>query len=461
MLQMLPRGSPGWYALSSMQNGVIRTNQKAHHKYLRTINDRVYGEISVSDIASRLLSNRWLVRLDHIRQLGACSFVYPSATHTRREHSIGVYHLSGVMASHIRCLVPSITEEDVELVRIAGLVHDVGHGPFSHMYESHQRDQGNHWCHEEETVRILSEELMSQLYDAHRWTHSVEQNLSFLRGLITGRMERERTGREDEVVWALADVVHSRAGVDADRMDYLLRDTLCVFGSTHTVDAMRIIHSVRIVNGRIAFDHRVALSIQQLFELRTRLHKQVYQHRDVLVVETLLKEHMIDRAPPTTLDEFCQLTDSTILRDIPLCRLHRYPRMQRVHFDLVVPTSPLCACGYEFLSPSNFCPTCGRNVSGARSPPLDVTSVTATKHMRRTLGNEDLHVLIADVKYGSLDHVPFHNAGRPWRVQDDGGRPLRFHLRKVYCFVDVDQPVASSSTLPMDVKKALTAWWSE
>ena len=111
-------------------------------KRMRTVNDRVYGEISVSDVASRLLSNRWLVRLDHIRQLGVCSFVYPSATHTRREHSLGVYHLAGIVASHIRSLIPLVTEEDVELVRIAGLLHDVGHGPFSHMYEYFWRERG-------------------------------------------------------------------------------------------------------------------------------------------------------------------------------------------------------------------------------------------------------------------------------------------------------------------------------
>jgi hypothetical protein len=399
---------------------------------MRTINDRVYGEIAISDVASRLLSNPWLVRLDHIRQLGACSFVYPSATHTRREHSIGVYHLAGIVAEHIRALVPSISCEDVELVRLAGLVHDVGHGPFSHMYESFWRDRGVEWCHEQQTLDILANDLMTELYGAKRWTHSVEENYHFLTNLITG-VDNGKTGRDTDVVDALLEVVHSHAGVDSDRMDYLLRDTLCVFGSTHTVDAMRIIHSIRIVNGRIAFDHKVSLSIQQLFELRTRLHKQVYQHRDVLVVETLLKDHM-DGLDPNTFDDFCSLTDAVILMDAPLTRMHAYPRMHRVHLDLLVPTSPLCECGYEFLNVSNFCPMCGSFFAASRPPPLDLTSVTATERVRAAVGRVDVHVLISDVTYGSLCDVPFHINGTPCAVTDEGGRPLRYHSRKVYCY---------------------------
>jgi hypothetical protein len=421
---------------------------------MRTINDRVYGEIAISDVASRLLSNPWLVRLDHIRQLGACSFVYPSATHTRREHSIGVYHLAGIVAEHIRTLVPFISCEDVELVRIAGLVHDVGHGPFSHMYESFWRDRGVEWCHEQQTLDILANDLMSELYGARKWTHSVDENFHFLSCLITG-VDNERTGRDATVVNALVEVVHSHAGVDSDRMDYLLRDTLCVFGSTHTVDAMRIIHSIRIVDGRIAFDHKVSLSIQQLFELRTRLHKQVYQHRDVLVVETLLKAHM-DRLDPSTFDDFCSLTDAVILEGAPLARLHAYPRMNRVHLDLLVPTSPLCACGYEFLTVSNFCPMCGCPFAESHPPPLGLTGVGATERVRIATNRHDVHLLISDVTYGSLCDVPFHDKGKPYVVSDEGGRPLRYHLRKVYCYTESEN---DDDDLAERVVAALETLW--
>jgi hypothetical protein len=423
---------------------------------LRTINDRVYGEIAVSGVASRLLSNRWLVRLDYIRQLGACSFVYPSATHTRREHSIGVYHLSGIMAAHIQTLNPYITDDDVELVRIAGLLHDVGHGPFSHMYESFWRDQGVLWCHEKQTMRILEDELMRELYIERRWTHTVQENFNFISGLITGVVNGS-TGRDAAVVHSLVDVVHSHAGVDADRMDYLLRDTLCVFGSTHTVDALRIIHSIRIVNGCIAFDNRVALSIQQLFELRTRLHKQVYQHRDVLVVETMLKKHM-KRIDPCTLDDFCDLTDACVLSGAHLCRVHQYPRMSRVHLNLLIPTSPLCPCGYEYLESTRFCPMCGAPESKGHAPPLHhLTGPVATDYIRRVLGVADVYILISDVTYGTLSDVPFHNNGRQCVITDDGGRPSRYHSRKVYCYTESD---AGDETLGVRVKDALSKLWS-
>lgn len=424
---------------------------------LRTINDRVYGEIAVSGVASRLLSNKWLVRLDYIRQLGACSFVYPSATHTRREHSIGVYHVAGIMASHIRQYMPSITDEDIELVRIAGLLHDVGHGPFSHMYESFWKDRGERWCHEEQTMRILADDIMSEIYDVRKWTHTVVQNLAFLRGLITGTVQA-CTGRDISVVCALLGVVHSDAGVDADRIDYLLRDTLCVFGSTHTVDAMRIIHSIRIVDGYIAFDQKVSLSIQQLFELRTRLHRQVYQHRDVLVVETLIKAHMDTLVlPAESLSEFCDLTDTEILKGAPHHRLHQYPRMYRVPIDLVVPTSSLCPCGYEFLNVGSFCPMCGVPEENSYHPPVNLTGVMATEHARLTLGVTDMHVLISDVTHGSLCDVPFHNGmGQRYTVTDNGGRPARYHLRTVYCYTETPYTTTDLGERTTD---ALTELW--
>lgn len=428
---------------------------------VRTINDRVYGEISVSDVASHLLSNRWLVRLDHVRQLGVCSVVYPSATHTRREHSIGVYHLSGIVATHIRALVPLVTEEDVELVRIAGLLHDVGHGPFSHMYESLWRERGVEWSHEAQTERILAEELVGVLYDAHAWTHSAQENLIFLSSLISGTVS-DASGRDPRVMRALVDVIHSHAGVDADRMDYLLRDTLCVFGSTHTVDAMRIVNSIRISSetGRISFDRKVSLSIQQLFELRTRLHKQVYQHREVLVAETILKTYMTDEAPCAALDAFCGLTDARILQDVPVGRLHVYPRMHRIPMDLVVPTSPMCDCGYEFLVPSNFCPMCGASEGESHPPPTHLTSVVATDHVRRRTGFEDVHVLISDVTHGSLQDVPFHDAmGRSVTLVDDGERPLRCHLRKVYCFSEAREAEASEEVVGARVAAAMRECW--
>ena len=98
-------------------------------------------------------------RLDRIRQLGGCFYVYPSATHTRKVHSVGVAHLCGEMARHLQKKQPDleIDESDILCIELAGLVHDLGHGPFSHMFEEFMKrvDPTRTWEHEEMSGRLL------------------------------------------------------------------------------------------------------------------------------------------------------------------------------------------------------------------------------------------------------------------------------------------------------------------
>ena len=103
----------------------------------KEILDRLYGPIKLESLLVRVLDTPQYQRLAEIKQLGGSSYVYPSANHTRKEHSIGVAHLAGVAATHLRTSQPElrIDDEDILCVKLAGLVHDIGHGPFSHMFE--------------------------------------------------------------------------------------------------------------------------------------------------------------------------------------------------------------------------------------------------------------------------------------------------------------------------------------
>ena len=122
----------------------------------RRIFDRVYGEVQLTDLASALIDCPEVHRLDSIRQLGGCSFVYPSATHSRLEHSIGVAHLAATMGRHLHSLCPEITETELVCLEVAGLLHDVGHGPFSHLFEEYVREEIDPtWSHELMGDRII------------------------------------------------------------------------------------------------------------------------------------------------------------------------------------------------------------------------------------------------------------------------------------------------------------------
>ena len=120
------------------------------------VHDRVHGEILLPPAVVALCNTRSFFRLDGIRQLGGCSHVYPSATHSRREHSIGVSHLAGKLVQSLREQAPHLIDaDDVTCAQIAGLLHDLGHGPFSHLFEDFAREHDHGWDHEVMGVRLF------------------------------------------------------------------------------------------------------------------------------------------------------------------------------------------------------------------------------------------------------------------------------------------------------------------
>ena len=103
--------------------------------------DPIHGFVEITPTMLKIIDTSEFQRLRDLKQLGAVQYIYPSATHTRFEHSIGVSHLSGIMAKHLfkNEILPNTTHRVSELIKIAGLIHDIGHGPFSHLYDSQVR----------------------------------------------------------------------------------------------------------------------------------------------------------------------------------------------------------------------------------------------------------------------------------------------------------------------------------
>ena len=120
----------------------------------------------------RVLDTPQYQRLAEIKQLGGSSYVYPSANHTRKEHSIGVAHLAGVAATHLRTSQPElrIDDEDILCVKLAGLLHDVGHGPFSHMFENFMRRSVADYSHEDMRVKLARRPPPSHTRSTRRCT---------------------------------------------------------------------------------------------------------------------------------------------------------------------------------------------------------------------------------------------------------------------------------------------------
>ena len=294
-------------------------DDKPRLKQTKSIQDRVHGQIAMNGLLVAAMDTAEFQRLDRVRQLGGCYFVYPSATHTRKEHSMGVAHLAGFMAKHLAKSQPEleIDEADVLCVQLAGLVHDLGHGPFSHMFEDFMKavtPAGEpKWEHEEMSGRLLRRLLsvnnvpVADYFAVDGRECSVaqaEEHINFVVKLIEGLKDEAPwptdIGRPPSKRFLFDIVSNKRNGVDVDKLDYLVRDAMAAFGCSAKIpgfDIYRIIESSTVLHRRgacpgpeVCFQMKNALEILEVYSLRAKLHRQVYQHRIANVTEAMVTD---------------------------------------------------------------------------------------------------------------------------------------------------------------------------
>ncbi len=229
----------------------------------KIINDPVYGFISIpGDFVFDLIEHPFFQRLRYIRQLGLTSFVYPGANHTRFQHGIGALHLMVMAISTLRSKGVEISPEEEEATYIAILLHDVGHGPFSHALENSIINGITH-----EDISLL---LMRKLSEIHsgKLDLAIEiflgtYNRKFFHELISGQ-------------------------IDMDRMDYLRRDCFFTGVIEGSVGSDRIIRMLNVVNDSLVIDEKGIYSIEKFLIARRLMYWQVYMHKTVLTSENLL-----------------------------------------------------------------------------------------------------------------------------------------------------------------------------
>lgn len=410
------------------------------------IYDRVHGDMHFPAIVTRVANTPQVRRLDTIRQLGGCALLYPSATHTRLEHSYGVAHLAGVLGRRLRTQRPDLVrEDDIVALQLAGLLHDVGHGPLSHLFEEYvQLHHDPTWCHE-----VAGQQLSRQALSAAGVSDPslVARVLTMIDGLERCQPLPDACGPMQRF---LLDIVHDRThGIDVDKLDYLGRDALAVFGATKAVDTTRILEAAHIVEYdgefHIAYDERVALSLSEVYALRARMHKQVYQHRRVILAEARLRELMKARWHRTvetvTVDWLMTLCDASLLTppttaDTPAVHVAYHALFAtawRVPLTVCLPTLPRCGhCDAETHILDAFCGACGTStVSRLRTSVLNgtvrmssacfLTAQQATEDLARMMVESALcvrpRVLIVDVRSGAAS-VEYDPHGHAWRTYD-------------------------------------------
>jgi len=229
----------------------------------KIINDPVFGFITIpSDFLYEILQHPILQRLNRIRQLGLASFVYPGAQHTRLHHSIGAMYLMNEAINNLRLKGHEITKEEAEGALSAILLHDVGHGPFSHVLE-YTLTNGIH--HEEFSLALmerLNKDVSGRLglcIDIFKDNYSKR----FLHQLVSGQL-------------------------DVDRLDYLRRDSYFTGVTEGNIGSARIIKMLDIRNDKLVVEAKGIYSIENFLMSRRLMYWQVYLHKAAVAAEKML-----------------------------------------------------------------------------------------------------------------------------------------------------------------------------
>ncbi len=236
----------------------------------KIINDPIYGFITIPyQIIFDLIEHPYFQRLRRIKQLGFTNLVYPGALHTRFHHAIGAMHLMGQAIKEIRAKGHEITEEEAVAVTIAILLHDIGHGPFSHSLEN---SIVNNVSHEE--ISILFMEKLDKEF---------EGKLDLAIKIFKNKYRKK----------FLHQLVSSQ--LDVDRLDYLQRDSFYSGVSEGVISADRIIKMLNVSNDQLVIESKGIYSIEKFIIARRLMYWQVYLHKTVLGAEHLLI-HILKRA---------------------------------------------------------------------------------------------------------------------------------------------------------------------
>jgi HD superfamily phosphohydrolase len=273
--------------------------------FRKIINDPVYGFITLDDpLIYRIISHPWYQRLRRIKQMALSYLVYPGAVHSRLHHSLGAYHLMGLALSELRSKGVAINAEEEQAAKIAILLHDVGHGPFSHALEKVVVEGMDH-----ETLSLMiMEKLNDECGGQLKLAIQIFRNLyhkKFLYQLISGQL-------------------------DVDRMDYLSRDSFFTGVSEGTIGYDRILKMLTVHQGELMVEEKAIYSIEEFLVSRRLMYWQVYLHKTVLSSEMMLVK-LFERAKQLA----AAGTPEVVLDDtLSLFLFNRLPGNMADHLDL-------------------------------------------------------------------------------------------------------------------------------
>lgn len=243
-------------------------------KTRKIINDPVFGFLSIPDgVLFQILQHPYVQRLNRIRQLGLSFFVYPGAMHSRFLHSLGAMHLMHEAITSLREKGVDISENEATASMAAILLHDVGHGPFSHVFEEAGMLSGN-MSHED-----ISLMMMEQIRDSFDLCDNIPDGKEILDLAIA-------IFKDEYSKHFLHQLISSQ--LDVDRLDYLCRDSFFCGVTEGSVASARILKMMNVKDGRLVVEAKGIYSVEKFLVARRLMYWQVYLHHTSVAAEQVL-----------------------------------------------------------------------------------------------------------------------------------------------------------------------------
>ena len=264
------------------------------------ITDPIHDFIRINKTERKIIDTSVFQRLRRIKQLSGAHLTYPGAQHTRFEHSLGVLHIASMAGESLHSK-ELMSNEDVQNIRFAALLHDIGHGPFSHLFEEVlQRKKQNH---EEIGKQIILKSEIGDIISKSGYDKKLIHNLA------VGQSKMQYL---NEIV---------SGALSADMMDYLLRDGYFTGAEHAKIDHHRLTHSLDVYKNKLALDSSALVNFETMMISRFQMFKAVYFHKTVRAGEVMMLEAMSLAGNELGLsslkiDEYVKLTDEVVLEKL-------------------------------------------------------------------------------------------------------------------------------------------------
>jgi len=334
------------------------------------ITDPIHDFIRLTNTERKIIDTPVFQRLRRIKQLSGAHLTYPGAQHTRFEHSLGVMHIASMAGTSLESKGIT-TKDDVSNLRLAALLHDIGHGPFSHLFEE-VLQRKNKKTHEQIGKQIILNTEIGDIISENGFDKKLIQNLAMGEGKLQFM---------NEIV---------SGALSADMMDYLLRDGYFTGAEHAKIDHSRITYSLDVYKKKLALDHSALVNFETMMISRFQMFKAVYFHKTVRAGEVMLLESMTladDELGLTslTLDDYVKQTDESImalLLSIPettqelrsakkIARDYQDRKLFKCVFESIIPSNPTTKVMQELKN---------RIVKNSKVDPNQVFLDTSTTH---------------------------------------------------------------------------------